>query len=162
MKTLLHFKYLLIIVLCTTICTSLSAQVTPKTKVAKNAFNPNLVKTFLSKFSGKNVKASVAEAKEALGYSLSIIDDKKYVYKLSSYQFVYTRWGPVEDEATKEVTQKSTLSADRFTVTPLPEIWLKNIFESLHSGEELYFYDIIAFDKEGKRFFAPEIKIVIQ
>ena len=40
--------------------------------------------------------------------------------------------------------------------------WQKNIIEGLHKGEEIYFFDIIAIDKQGRRFFAPELKIKIQ
>jgi len=163
MKASLHLKRLLVIVLFTMACTSLvQAQVIGKPKNTSNKFNPLTVKTYLDKFSGKNNKATVDEAKQAIAASIIIIDDKKFAYKLSSYQFAYTRWGAVEDEVTKQVTQKSTISADRFNSTPLPSIWFDNVTLNLHSGEELYFYDIIAFDKEGKRFFAPEIKIVIQ
>jgi hypothetical protein len=43
-----------------------------------------------------------------------------------------------------------------------PPVWQKNIADGLHTGEELYFFDIIVFDKQGRRFFAPEIKIAIQ
>lgn len=163
MKVSLHLKRLSVIVLFTMVCTSLvQAQVTGKPKSASTKFNPLTVKTYLGKFTGKNNTATVAEAKNALVAAISIIDEKKFIYKLSSYQFAYTRWGAVEDEVTKQVTQKSTISADRFLETPLPSLWIDNVTENLHAGEELYFYDIIAFDKDGRRFFAPEIKIVIQ
>ena len=140
------------------------AQTTPAKPSAKSSakFNPSLVKSFLGNFTGKGAVATAAEAKQVIVLPLRIVDNKNVTYKILSYQFAYTKWGAVEDEATGKISQKSTLSADRFTASPLPEIWQSNIIEFLHSGEELYFYDIIAFDKSGNLFFAPEIKITIQ
>ena len=60
------------------------------------------------------------------------------------------------------MSPQTDIAADRFTVTPLPEIWQSNINEFLHTGEELFFFDVIVFDKQGKLFFAPELKIIIQ
>ncbi|MGG9972008.1 hypothetical protein ACQ33O_09470 [Ferruginibacter sp. SUN002] len=164
MKAVLHFKQRTIAVLFLSLCsTVLFAQGTPKkTKPAPNKFNPTKVKSYLGKFTGKDAKATAAEGKQVVALPLRITDDKNVTYKLSSYQFAYTKWGAVEDETTKQISQKSTLSADRFTSSPLPTIWIENITENLHTGEELYFYDIIAFAPDGSRFFAPEIKIVIQ
>jgi len=52
--------------------------------------------------------------------------------------------------------------SERFTVTPIPETWQNVIKEELQHTEELYFFDIIAINKNGKKFFAPELKIVVQ
>ena len=51
---------------------------------------------------------------------------------------------------------------NQFTVTPVPAIWQTNIAETLKKGESLYFFDIIVLDKQGRRFFAPELNITIQ
>lgn len=140
------------------------AQKTPAKPAEKSSdkFNPSLVKSFLGNFTGTAAVTSATEGKQVIALPLRIVDNKNITYKLLSYQFAYTKWGAVEDETTGKISQKSTISADRFTESPLPEIWQSNITEFLHSGEELYFYDIIAIDKTGKLFFAPEIKITIQ
>ena len=52
--------------------------------------------------------------------------------------------------------------SSQFNATPLPAIWQTNIAETLHKGETLHFFDIIVLDKQGRRFFAPELKITIQ
>ncbi len=121
-----------------------------------------VVKTFLGKFTGIKNDCSAEQAKQMTTLPLKIIDDKDVEYKLSSYQFSYKRIGVTEDEETGKVTPQTDIAADRFTVTPLPEIWQSNIKESLHKGEELFFFDVIVFDKQGKLFFAPELKIIIQ
>ncbi len=121
-----------------------------------------VVKTFLGKFTGIANDCPAEQAKQLITQSLRISDDKNVEYKLSSYQFSYKRIGVTENEETGKVSPQTDIAADRFTITPLPEIWQSNIKESLHKGEELFFFDVIVFDKQGKLFFAPEIKIIIQ
>ena len=120
-----------------------------------------LVKSSLGKISG-NVSLDVASAGQLIGLPLKITDDKGLDYVISSYQFAYKRIGVTEDEATGKTSPQTDVTADRFTTTPLPPVWQKNILEGLHQGEELYFFDIIVFDKHGRRFFAPELKITVQ
>ena len=105
---------------------------------------------------------SADAAKQHISLPLTITDDKNVNYVISSYQFAYKRIGVTEDEVSGKASPQTDMAADRFTVSPLPPVWQKNIIEGLHSGEELYFFDIIVFDKQGRRFFAPELKITIQ
>ena len=125
-------------------------------------FKPPATKTFLGKYSGATATITAAEGKELITQPLKITDDKNYSYKISSYQFAYKRRGVTEDEETGKTSPQSDMVAQRFMETPLPEIWKTNIAEQLHSGEEFYFFDVIVFDKQGRLFFAPELKITIQ
>ena len=131
---------------------------TPATPSAPK--RPN-VKSSLGKING-TVALNVEEAKQLVVLPLKIVDDKNLSYTISSYQFSYKRIGITEDEQTGKTSPQTDIAAARFTTTPLPEVWQKNIIEGLHKGEELYFFDIIVFDKQGRRFFAPELKITIQ
>lgn len=142
--------------------TTMLAQKTgkPVTPPVANYKKP-LVKSWLGKVSG-NTSMNAEEARQVVTLPLKITDDKNVNYVISSYQFAYKRIGVTEDEETGKATAQSDIAADRFTTTPLPDVWQKNIIEGLHKGEELYFFDIIAFDKQGRRFFAPELKITIQ
>lgn len=124
-------------------------------------FKPPVVKSYLGKYTG-TAGCSPEEAKQAILQPLRIADDKNISFKISSYQFAYKRLGVTEDETTGAVTPAKDMVAKRFTETPLPEIWKTNITEQLHKGEELYFFDIIVYDKQGRLFFAPELKITIQ
>lgn len=136
-------------------------------KPAKPAASPAgqqkkpMVKTWLGKITG-SISLNAVEASQALTLPLKITDDKNVDYVISSYQFVYKRIGVKEDEETGKTMEQSDIAANRFTTTPLPAVWQKNITVGLHQGEELYFFDIIVFDKQGRRFFAPELKIAIQ
>ena len=124
------------------------------------AKRPN-VKPYLGKVTG-TVSLSVEEGRQLITLPLKIVDDKNSNYTISSYQFAYKRIGITEDEETGKTSPQSDIAADRFTTTPLPPVWQKNVIDALHKGEELYFFDIIVFDKSGRRFFAPELRITIQ
>lgn len=129
------------------------------TKAASNK-KPD-VKSRLGKAIG-NITMTATEAGQVITLPLRITDDKNVDYVISSYQFAYTRIGVTEDEVTGKPSAQTDMAADRFTTTPLPPVWQKNIIEGLHKGEQLYFFDIIVFDKQGRRFFAPELKITIE
>ena len=133
----------------------------PVTAPSGTTVKKPVVKTSLGKITG-TITLNAEAAKQVITQPLQITDDKNIGYKISSYQFAYKRIGVTEDEETGKTSVQSDMAADRFTTTPLPEVWQKNIIEGLHKGEELYFFDIIVFDKQGRLFFAPEIKITIQ
>ena len=131
--------------------------ITPPPVVVKQP----IVKTYLGSASGSAINLSADEASKLIVLPLKITDDKNSSYLLSSYQFAYKRKGVTEDEVTGKVSPQSDLVSDRFKSTPLPLVWQKNITEGLHTGEELYFFDIIVSNDKGIRLFAPEIKITI-
>lgn len=128
----------------------------PAVSKAKKPF----ANTYLGKATG-TIALSAEEAGQLVTLSLKIVDEKNVEYKISSYQLAYKRIGVTEDEETGKTSVQSDVAAQRFTTTPLPPVWQKNIIDGLHKGEELYFFDIIVFDKQGRRFFAPELKISI-
>ena len=125
-------------------------------------FKPPVVKTYLGKISGNDATTGVVEIKNLIVLPIKIIDDKDVTYTINSYQFVYKRQGETEDEESGKTSPATDIVSNHFSTTPLPEIWQKNIIEGAHKGEEIYFFDIIAIDKQGRRFFAPELKIKIQ
>lgn len=128
------------------------------TKVPK--FKPPVVKTFLG-VSENGAQVTADEGKQLIGLPLKIVDDKNNVYPVSSYRFLYKQKSIiVNNEGKKEVT--FTIAADRFTTTPLPKVWIDNIKDRLQKDEQLYFFDIVVKDKEGRQFFAPELKITIK
>jgi len=124
-------------------------------------FKPPVVKSMLDKYNG-TVTVSAEEGKRIIVGELRVADAKNNNYRISSYQLAYKRQGVTEDEQTGETKPASDMVAQRFTATPLPEIWKTNIVEQLHKGEELYFFDIVVYDKQNRLFFAPELKILIQ
>jgi len=153
-----YFSLFIFLSLCTSV---IPAQKTDKSAIPPGAkFTRPNVKSYLGKVTGK-ISLTADEGRQLVTQPLKIVDDKNVSYTISSYQFAYKRMGVTEDEATGKTSPQSDIAADRFTVSPLPAVWQKNIADGLHKGEELYFFDIIVFDKQGRRFFAPEIQVTI-
>ena len=105
---------------------------------------------------------AVEEAIQLIKLPLTITDDKKSPYTISSYQLMYKRRAVTEDEESGKITPISSNVASLFRETPVPEPWKKIITEQLQPGEELYFFDIIAKDAQGRLMFAPDLKIKIK
>ena len=154
------FSFFLLFILTTNLAIGQVAQKPAAKTFVK--FKPPTVRTYLGKISGNDGTAGVIEIKNLIVLPIKVIDDKDVSYTINSYQFVYKRLGETEDEESGKTSPQTDIVSNRFNTTPLPEIWQKNIIEGAHKGEEIYFFDIIAIDKQGRRFFAPELKIKIQ
>lgn len=124
-------------------------------------FKPPKLYTSLNSFKDSST-ISVDQAVDAIAMPLRIVDDKKNVYSISSYQFMYKKRGVTEDEQTGKLSPTTTISADRFKQTPLTEIWVKTIQSQLKSGEELYFFDVIAKDAQGRVLLASDLKLFVK
>ena len=129
--------------------------------VAVTKFKPPVVKTFLGR-NEKEATVTVEEANQLVMLPLKITDDKNNVYTISSYQFMYKKKSVIENEETgkKEVVFGNTASL--FKSTPLPKVWQDNISGGVQKGEELFFFDIVVNDKLNRKFFAPNIKIIVK
>ena len=108
-----------------------------------------------------SVVISAEEAKSLLDKTLAFKDDKGVVYKIARYLFVYKKLVSVERED-GSIGTNSTLVAQVFQSSPLPELWVNNIRLDLKSGEELLFTDIILTAPGGQNFYAKQLKIVIK
>ncbi|MBL0144464.1 MAG: hypothetical protein IPP48_00505 [Chitinophagaceae bacterium] len=87
-------------------------------------------------------------------------------YAISSYQFLYRKTGVTEEENEDGPTGKAkpttTISASLFRATPLPQVWITNIADQLKPGDELFFFDVIVKDEQGRLMFAPTLKLKIK
>lgn len=108
-----------------------------------------------------SVTLTVTEAENIINQPLKIFDDKKGLYTISSYQFLYRRKVVTEDEATGKAIPTNSMVAGTFKVTPMPEIWVNSVKEQVRPGEELYFFNIIAKDAQGRVMYAPDFKIKV-
>lgn len=135
----------------------------PKTSNKGNAaqkIKPKLTSTIGGYKDSSKVTADIAL--NLIDKPVIVSDDKKSVYTISTYQFLYRRKGVIENEETGKVTPTSTVVASQFKKTPLSAIWINTIKEQLQPGEELFFFDIVVKDAQGKLMFAPNIKILVQ
>jgi hypothetical protein len=104
----------------------------------------------------------VEEAVQLVKLPLRITDDKKNVYTISSYHVMYKRSAVTEDEETGKVSPVTSDVSELFRETPLTALWIKILSEQMRAGEELYFFDIVAKDAQGRLMFAPELRIKIK
>ena len=117
------------------------------------------LKTSLGNFSD-SVVISVEQAKAILGGSLKVTDEKNNLLTITYYQFLYRRNAVTEDEQTGKLSPTKSMVSDYFTSTPLPEKWTRIISQDLTPGEELYFFDVIAKDSQGRPFYSSNLKII--
>lgn len=123
---------------------------------------PPVLKSVIGKY-GNNAIVSVEEAKTILALPLVISDANQHYYAISSYSFLFKRKGIVEDEETGKRSTAFTTVADKFSATPLPQLWITNINDGgFLKDEEFYFFDIVVKDGKGRLFYAPDLKIKIQ
>ncbi len=149
------------------LCLSLTAVVaqTPKPRTAKpKTFQKYTPPKLISMLGIRTDTAYVfvEEALQLIRLPLKVTDDKKNIYSITSYQVIYKRRGVTEDEATGKVSSVVSTVSDLFRTTPLPPIWIKTLSEQMRKGEELYFFDIVAKDAQGRLMFAPDLRIKIK
>lgn len=126
------------------------------TKIPK--FKPPVVKTFLG-VNQNGATVTVDEGNQLVGLPLKITDAQNHSYPISSYRFLYRKKSYVLNDETGKRETTYSITADRFDTTPLPELWIRSIQNQLQPGDQLYFFDIVVKDKQGRDFFAPELKI---
>lgn len=154
-----NFKLIALLLFASSSFLYTSAQKDVITKVAH--FKPPIVKVSLGDI-GSDSLVNVQAAAANLPMVLKVSDAKGIIYAIESYQFVYTKKGVIKDDQTGKLLPTSTIQANRFFTSPLPKVWSDNISSSLHPGEEIYFFDIVVKDKQGRKFFAPSLKFIIK
>jgi hypothetical protein len=158
MKSIL--KYFLCILVLNAFASGSIAQDTGHiTKEPK--FRPPVVKTLLGT-SQNGAMVTSDDGNQLVSSPLKVVDEKNKSYPIVSYRFMYKQKSYVTNDETGKKEASYTLTADRFNFTPLPKLWIDNIKGRLQSDEQLYFFDIIVKDTEGRQFFAPELKITIR
>ncbi|MBS1511928.1 MAG: hypothetical protein JST86_13860 [Bacteroidetes bacterium] len=120
------------------------------------------LKTSLGTYSDSIITVSVDDALKLMQTPLVITDDKKAVYTINTYECLYKRKGVTEDEESGKVSPATSSVAQQFKTTPVSEIWIKTMTEQLKAGEEIWFYDIVVKNADGRFLFAPNIKLVVK
>lgn len=161
----MHLKYTVVCSLLLAFASTSIGQtkpVKPVTQSQVQKFKPPKLYTSLGTKKDSLITVSVDEAVSLINQPLAVTDDKKAVYSISSYQCLYKRKGVTEDEETGKVSPITSTVVQRFTSTPLSEIWRKTISEQLRSGEEISFFDIVVKDAQNRLMFAPSLKITVK
>ncbi|MEZ5028666.1 MAG: hypothetical protein R2765_07755 [Ferruginibacter sp.] len=121
----------------------------PAASKAFQKFTPPKLTTTLG-IRSDSVMVVKEEAIQLVALPLKITDDKKNNYSISSYQLMYKRKAVTEDEETGKVTPVVSNVSDLFKVNLLPTIWKNILKEQLKPGDELFFFDIIVKDTQGR------------
>ena len=124
-------------------------------------FKPPVVKTYLG-VNQNGAEVTLDEGTQLVGLPLKITDEKNNQYPVVSYQFLYRKRGVTENEETGKVTPITSIVSNRFKVTPLPDTWASQVKEQVKPGEELFFFDVIAKDAQGRIMYAPNLKIMVR
>lgn len=161
----MNFKYVVSLCCFAVVITGNAlAQTKPAKPVATavQKFKPPKLYTSLGSKKDTIITLSIDETIALISQQLAVTDDKKGLYTLSSYQCLYKRKGVTEDEESGKVSPITSIVVQRFSTTPLSEIWRKTISEQLKAGEEISFFDIVVKDAQNRLMFAPGLKIVVK
>ena len=101
-------------------------------------------------------------ADSIISLSLKVTDAKNIVYSISSYQFLYKKIVTTEDENTGKASKTSSIKSSLFKASPLPELWLNAVRESLNPGEEIFFFAVTVKDPQGRIMYAPDLKLILK
>lgn len=135
---------------------------TPAKPVGFQKYTPPKLTSMLG-IRSDSAAVALEEALQLIRLPLKITDDKKNVYTVSSYQAMYKRRGVTEAEDMSGKTfPTTTTTIANFKTTPLSPIWIKTLSETLRNGEELYFFDIVVKDAQGRLMFAPDLRIKVK
>lgn len=129
---------------------------------AQAKFKPPTLLISLGDSKDSVLTISAEKVASIINEPLRITDAKQHPYNISSYQCMYKRRAVTEDEDTGKVSPITSIVAERFTSTPLPEIWRRTIIQQLKPGEEILFFDIIVKDDKGRLMYAPSLKITVE
>ncbi len=154
--------YLLTVVFAIAICLPAGAQQTTdakKTNFVK--FKPPKLTSSIGILKDSS-SAPVDQAAAVIAQPIKVTDAKAGAYTIQSYQFLYRRRIVTEDEMGNPVPSSSIVSQQFYNGNPLPEIWVKTIREDLKKNEEIYFFDIMVKDAQGRLMQAPDVKIMIK
>lgn len=155
-------KYLFKITLSTIFIFATTLSFSQKTNSKTSPiFKPPVVKTLIGIRSGFDT-VHVEEATQLIGLPLMVKDKNGNTYKIDNYRFLYREKGFIENTETGRPEVNYTMVASRFDNSPLPKVWIENIQQKIKPGEELYFFEILVSDKEGRMFYAPDVRLIIK
>lgn len=92
-----------------------------------------------------------------------VMDEQKQRYTIRSFRVNYFSNDQYEDETTGKLkTRRNLLSKEFRETNMLSDLWKQSIYESLKPKDEILIDLISVKDKQGRIFYAPDIKISVQ
>ena len=135
------------------------AQQKPATKPAIAA----LPKLTVSMGGSRSGNITVARLKEIADSPLVVKDEKGIAYTIKSFRINYTFKSSYKDEETQQVKTVKDFRAYDFNNTDrLSEDWRNSIKDNVKRDDEMLINNVVVRLKNGKSFFAPELKLIVQ
>jgi hypothetical protein len=90
-------------------------------------------------------------------------DEKGVIYPLKSFRINYTFKSTYRDEETDKVREVKDFRAyDFYNTNRLSEDWRNSIRDNVKAEDEMLINNVVVKLKNGKSFFAPELKLKVQ
>lgn len=152
-------KNVLVLILLTIYGSYAIAQQKPATKPATTA----LPKLTVSLGGSKSGNITIARIKEIADSPLVVKDEKGITYAIKSFRINYTFKSSYKDEETQQVRTVKDFRAYDFSNTDrLSEDWRNSIKDNVKRDDEMLINNVVVRQKNGKSFFAPELRLKVQ
>ena len=151
-NTIFLFIYLCTGVFCV-------AQQKPAAKTA----NSSLPKLTVMLGGSKSGNISVKQLQSIVDSPLIVKDEKGVIYPLKSFRINYTFKSTYRDEETDKVREVKDFRAyDFYNTNQLSEDWRNSIRDNVKAEDEMLINNVVVKLKNGKSYFAPELKLKVQ
>lgn len=135
------------------------AQQKPAAKPANSA----LPKLTVMLGGSKSGNISITQLQKIVDSPLIVKDEKGVVYPLKSFRINYTFKSTYKDEETDKVREiKDFRAYDFYNTNRLSDDWRNSIRDNVKIEDEMLINNVVVKLKNGKSFFAPELKLKVQ
>jgi hypothetical protein len=123
----------------------------------------SLPKLTVSLGGNKSGNITTAQLQKIVDSPLIVKDEKGVVYSIKSFRINYTFKSTYKDEETDKVREVKDFRAYDFSNTDrLSEDWRNSIKDNVKKEDEMLINNVVVKLKNGKSFFAPELKLKVQ
>jgi hypothetical protein len=132
-------------------------------KPATKNTNSTLPKLTVMLGGSKSGNITALQLQKIVDSPLIVKDEKGIAYAIKSFRINYTFRSSYKDEETDKVKEVKDFRAYDFSNTDrLSEDWRNSIKDNVKKEDEMLINNIVVRLKNGKSFFAPELKLKVQ
>jgi hypothetical protein len=132
-------------------------------KPAAKPASTSLPKLTVTLGGSKSGNITAARLQQIVDSPLVVKDEKGVVYPLKSFRINYTFKSTYKDEETDKVREVKDFRAYDFNNTDrLSEDWRNSIKDNVKKEDEMLINNVVVRLKNGKSYFAPELRLKVQ
>lgn len=132
-------------------------------KPATKTTSSSLPKLTISMGGFKSGNVTVEQLKKMVDTTLVAKDEKGISYPIKSFRINYTFKSSYKDEETQQVRTVKDFRAFDFSNTDrLSEDWRNSIKDNVKREDEMLINNVVVRLKNGKSYFAPDLKVVVK